>query len=91
MRAGNKLVVRNVGLMLSGKLEQPILDADCIVTLDGKITAIGYEKDLDVSEASQTIDAKGSLNEEISAKYGRLYFVSSCICLSFATSSIFRR
>ncbi|MAZ98946.1 amidohydrolase family protein [Alphaproteobacteria bacterium] len=46
--------------MLSGKLEQPILDADCIVTLDGKITAIGYEKDLDVSEASQTIDAKGT-------------------------------
>ena len=60
MRAGNKLVVRNVGLMLSGKLEQPILDADCIVTLDGKIAAIGYEKDLDVSEASQTIDAKGT-------------------------------
>ncbi|MDC1441802.1 amidohydrolase family protein [Rhodospirillaceae bacterium] len=60
VRAGNKLVVRNVGLMLSGKLEQPILDADCIVTLDGKITAIGYEKDLDVSEASQTIDAKGT-------------------------------
>ena len=60
MEAGNKLVVRNVGLMLSGKLEQPILDADCIVTLDGKITAIGYEKDLDVSEASQIIDAKGT-------------------------------
>ena len=60
MEAGNKLVVRNVGLMLSGKLEQPILDADCLVTLDGKITAIGYEKDLDVSEASQTIDAKGT-------------------------------
>ena len=60
MEAGNKLVVRNVGLMLSGKLEQPILDADCIVTLDGKITAIGYEKDLDVSEASHTIDAKGT-------------------------------
>ena len=60
MEAGNKLVVRNVGLMLSGKLEQPILDADCIVTFDGKITAIGYEKDLDVSEASQTIDAKGT-------------------------------
>jgi enamidase len=60
MEAGNKLVVRNVGLILSGKLEQPILDADCIVTLDGKITAIGYEKDLDVSEASQTIDAKGT-------------------------------
>ena len=60
MEAGNKLVVRNVGLMLSGKLEQPILDADCIVTFNGKITAIGYEKDLDVSEASQTIDAKGT-------------------------------
>ncbi len=36
-----KLVVRNIGLLLSGDLGQPILDADTIVAVDGRITAIG--------------------------------------------------
>ena len=34
-----KLVIRNIGLMLSGALENPILDADTIVAVDGRITA----------------------------------------------------
>ena len=37
----SKLVIRNIGLMLSGALERPILDADTIVAENGKITAIG--------------------------------------------------
>ena len=55
-----KLVIRNIGLMLSGRLEEPILDADCIIALDGKITNIGHEKNLDVGNANQIIDAKGT-------------------------------
>jgi len=54
-----KLVVRNIGLMLSGKIENPILDADCIVATDGKITAFGYEKDLDTEDATTVVDANG--------------------------------
>lgn len=27
-------VIRNIGLLLSGKLEAPILDGDCIVSVD---------------------------------------------------------
>jgi enamidase len=36
-----KLVIRNVGLMLSGKLEAPILEANTVVAEVGRITAIG--------------------------------------------------
>src|SRR5882672_11299167 len=58
--ASGKLVIRNVGLMLSGALERPILDADCVVALDGKIAAVGREGDLDTGEAKLVIDAKGT-------------------------------
>ena len=34
-----KLVIRNIGLLLSGKMEEPIYDGDCLVAIDGKITA----------------------------------------------------
>src|SRR6202041_3440891 len=36
-----KLAIKNVGLMLSGDLENPILDADAIVAIGGRIAAIG--------------------------------------------------
>jgi enamidase len=55
-----KLVIRNVGLMLSGALERPILDADALIAIDGKIAAVGKAKDLDLDNAAVTIDAKGT-------------------------------
>jgi len=57
--ATQKLVVKNIGLILSGMLEKPLLDGDCIVALGGKIAAIGYEKDLDTDQADILIDAHG--------------------------------
>ena len=54
------LVIRNVGLMLSGDLDNPILDADTVVAIDGKIAAVGKEKDLDTEGATTVIDAKGT-------------------------------
>jgi enamidase len=56
----DKLVISNIGLMLSGALEAPILDADTIVAEGGRITAIGRFKDCDTGEARVSIDAKGS-------------------------------
>src|SRR3977135_588391 len=47
-----KLVIRNIGLLLSGALEKPILDADTIVAENGKITAIGRAKDVDTERAT---------------------------------------
>ncbi|WP_131118797.1 amidohydrolase family protein [Lichenihabitans psoromatis] len=54
-----KLVVRNIGLLLSGDLTHPILDADTIVAVDGRITAVGHAKDLDCDQATTIIDAHG--------------------------------
>ncbi len=55
-----KLVIRNIGLMLSGALERPILDADTIVAVGGRITAVGRAKDVDQAGATTVVDAKGS-------------------------------
>ncbi|MBZ5663661.1 MAG: amidohydrolase family protein [Acidobacteriia bacterium] len=56
----SKLVVRNIGLLLSGDLAKPILDADTVVAVDDRIAAVGKEKDVDTSGATVTIDAKGT-------------------------------
>ncbi|MCW5623033.1 MAG: Enamidase, partial [Burkholderiales bacterium] len=53
-----KLVIRNIGLLLSGDLDRPILDADTVIAVDGVITAVGKEKDCDVGQADTVIDAR---------------------------------
>ena len=54
-----KLVIRNVGLMLSGRIEAPILEADCLIAVGGRIAAIGRAGDLDAEGADTEIDAAG--------------------------------
>ena len=54
-----KVVIRNIGLLLSGDLDQPVLDADTIVVMDGVITQVGREKDCDTTQAQTLIDACG--------------------------------
>ena len=56
--ASGKVVIRNIGLMLSGDIDQPILQADTIVVHDGLITAVGKLKNCDVEGATTVIDAK---------------------------------
>ncbi|MFO1168558.1 MAG: amidohydrolase family protein [Rhodoblastus sp.] len=55
-----KLVIRNIGMILSGALERPILDGDAIVAIDGKIAAVGRLKDLDTEGARTIVDAHGA-------------------------------
>src|ERR1700716_4314073 len=55
-----KLVIRNIGLVLSGDLANPILDADTVVAVGDRIAAVGKGKDIDTSGATTTIDAKGT-------------------------------
>src|SRR5713101_7411135 len=52
------LVIRNIGLLLSGDLANPVLDADTLVAVGDRIAAVGKEKDVDTSGATITIDAK---------------------------------
>ncbi|HEY4065713.1 MAG TPA: amidohydrolase family protein [Burkholderiaceae bacterium] len=53
-----KVVIRNIGLMLSGDIDKPILDADTIVIHDGVISAVGKEADVDTDEPTLLIDAR---------------------------------
>ena len=55
-----KLVIRNIGLVLSGAMERPILDADTIVAENSKITAIGRAGDVNAEGATTIIDANGT-------------------------------
>jgi enamidase len=55
-----KLIIRHIGLLLSGDLANPILDADTVVAVGDRIVAVGKEKDIDTSRATITIDAKGT-------------------------------
>src|SRR5437764_11596956 len=53
-----KVVIRNVGLMLSGDIDKPLLDADTIVVSDGLIVSFGKEPACDTAHAALTVDAR---------------------------------
>jgi len=57
---GTKLLIRHIGLLLSGDLQRPILDANTVVVKDGRISAIGKETELDCEAATSVIDANGT-------------------------------
>ena len=48
----SRLVIRNIGLLLSGDLQHPILDADTVVADGDRIAAVGREADVDTSSAT---------------------------------------
>ena len=54
-----RVVIRNIGLVLSGDLKRPVLDADTVLAVNGKIAAVGKAQDVDTSDATTVIDAKG--------------------------------
>ena len=56
----SRLLIRNIGLLLSGDLNNPILDADTVLAVDGKIAAVGKQKDINAGGATLVIDAKGT-------------------------------
>jgi len=54
-----KLLIRNIGLLLSGDIGRPILDADAVVAVGGRITAVGRLSEIDSEGAATVIDAHG--------------------------------
>ena len=54
-----KLVIRNIGQILSGRIEEPLIDGDCVVCEGDRIAAVGREADLDTDRATTIVDAKG--------------------------------
>ena len=58
-KSNNKLVIKNIGQILSGKLEEPLIDGDCVIVVDGLIEAIGTAAKMDTDQAETTVDANG--------------------------------
>ncbi|MGR8950744.1 MAG: amidohydrolase family protein, partial [Gammaproteobacteria bacterium] len=56
----SKLVIRNLGFVLTGRLEEPLVEADTIVVEGDKITTVGRERDCDIDDASVEVDANGA-------------------------------
>ncbi len=54
-----RTVIENIGLVLSGRLEEPVLDADTIVVEGKTIAAVGRRAECDVDGADRIIDARG--------------------------------
>ena len=54
-----RLAIRNIGLLLSGDLNRPILEADAILVEDGVIRAVGKETEIDWSVMDREVDAQG--------------------------------
>lgn len=57
MSTQDKLVIRHIGRILSGKLEQPQIDGDCVIAINGIIKEIGYAREMDTDNATTTVDA----------------------------------
>jgi enamidase len=55
-----KILVHGIGVLFSGDIEKPLLDADCIVVDEGIITAVGKRADCDGEGATMEIDCKGT-------------------------------
>jgi enamidase len=55
------LAVVNIGQLVSGDIEQPLLEADTILIREGKIAAVGNRAEIDLSGVDRILDAKGCL------------------------------
>lgn len=53
-----KVVIRNIGTLITGDIDRPLSDADTIVVVDGIITQVGREQDCDTAQPTTLIDAK---------------------------------
>lgn len=53
-------LIKNIGLLVSGDISNPVLDADAVFISDGKIAKIGASSDLEGLGADVTVDASGS-------------------------------
>lgn len=54
-----KLLIKNIGALVSGDISNPLLDADALVIEGGLIQTIGKEKNLDTKGIDQVMDVQG--------------------------------
>ncbi|MGO8991395.1 MAG: amidohydrolase family protein [bacterium] len=54
-----KLMMKNIGTLVSGNISNPVLDADALILEGGLIQAVGKEKNLDAKGVDQVMDIGG--------------------------------
>jgi len=55
-----KVLLKNIGTLVSGHIEKPILQADAIWIEEGLIKKVGFLKDMDEKTANMVIDCAGT-------------------------------
>ena len=55
------LLIKNIGTLVSGDINRPILDADAILVADAKIAAVGKCSELESKPVGKVIDAAGKI------------------------------
>ncbi len=58
-RGAKQLAITSCGEIVSGDLEHPLQEGDTILVSNGRIAAIGWRSDLDISNVATIIDARG--------------------------------
>ncbi len=56
----SSVFLKNIGTIVSGDINAPILEGDAVLVADGMIEKVGRESDLKASGADLTIDCKGT-------------------------------
>jgi enamidase len=56
----SKVLLKNIATLVSGKIDEPILQADAIWIDEGVIKKVGNLQDMDESDAQMVIDCKGT-------------------------------
>lgn len=57
---GKSLLLKNIGTLVSGNIERPLIDADAVWLEDGLIRKVGFLKEMDEKEAHTVIDCGGT-------------------------------
>jgi hypothetical protein len=55
-----RTAIKNVGKIISGIIEDPIVPGDTVIIEDKYISKVGYEKECQIDEADRVIDANGT-------------------------------
>ncbi len=53
------LLIKNIGQIVSGDIHAPLARGDAVLAENGKITAVGFESELEIDAVGQIIDANG--------------------------------
>ncbi len=54
-----RTLIKNIGILVSGDINDPVLKADAILVADGKIEKVGKGSELEPMGADTVVDAAG--------------------------------